>query len=502
MRLLRIRGLSAHAGEHPLLSDVDLDLAAGEVTAVLGESGSGKTTLGLAARGEHRSGVRLRGSVRLRGRELLGGERGTAAPVGYLPQHPGSALNPVRRVGSVLDELAAAAHPDRAGRDAAITAALAEARLLDRALLRRHPHRLSGGQQQRVALAQALVTRPDLLVLDEPATGLDAVTKAEIAGTLSRLSRTGPAILLLTHDLALARALADRIVVLHAGRIVEHGSADRVLTEPDHPRTHQLLAAESRRPGPRRRTAGGGPVLSARGLAKEGRLEAVDLDVPPGRCVAVAGRSGAGKTTLARCLTGLTRPDRGRVWLDGTPLAADIRRRARPQRTRVQYVHQDARASFDEFRPVLAQVARSARGLGGAGARDAARRALSALGLDEGAVSRRPEGLSGGQLQRAALARALLARPAVLVCDEITSGQDVVTRSGLLDVLADTVLPTGTGVVLISHDLAALASIADEVLVLDAGRCVERGPAHEVLDRPRSELARALLHGPMAGDGA
>ncbi|GAA2796936.1 ABC transporter ATP-binding protein [Saccharopolyspora taberi] len=498
--VLRARDLGARAGADRLLSGVDLDVLPGRVTAVIGASGSGKTTLGLALQGENRPGIALTGAVRLHDTDLLGlptarRRAARATAIGYLPQHPAAVLNPVRRVGGVLDELASVRHPARAQRAEAVAEALESARV-DSGALRRYPHQLSGGQQQRAALAQALVGRPAVLVLDEPATGLDTITKSEIAGTLAGLSALGTGIVLLTHDLGLARRLAHDVAVLRDGRVCEIGPADQVLTSPDHPYTRSLLAAA---PGPPAiaRISGAESGLHAERIGKTARngkklLETVDLRVPPGRRVAIVGRSGAGKTTLARCLAGLTRPDTGRIRLDGVPLSPGIRGRDRRERTRIQYVHQDSRASFDEFRSVAAQLARTARlarGLGREQARAEAERALEQLGLTASQIARRPNALSGGQLQRAALALALLADPAVLICDEITSGQDPATRAALLGRLAG----TAAGLVLISHDLSAVAGIADEVHVLDEGRRVEHAPTRVLLSRPRTAPARALI---------
>ncbi|KAA5828311.1 ABC transporter ATP-binding protein [Saccharopolyspora hirsuta] len=490
--LLSARGLRAFVGTRSLLAEVDVELRPGEVTAVLGESGSGKTTLGLALQGESRRGVALAGTVELRGTDLIGvpaaqRRAARAGVIGYLPQHPAAALNPLRKVGRVMAELARA--PE------AIPEALEAARF-DAALLDRYPHQLSGGQQQRAVLAQAVLNRPDVLVLDEPATGLDAITKSEAVEALSRMSGRGTAILLLTHDLGLVRRTADTVLVLHDGRIVERGQ--HVLTAPTHEHTRALLAAEPRPPAAAdTEPAEGG--LRASGLSKVAKngdrlLDGIDLAVPPGRCVAVVGRSGSGKTTLARCLAGLTRPSAGRVLLDGVALAADVRHRGR--RTQVQYIHQDARASFDEFRPVLAQIARTARltrGVSTAQARTEAEQVLASVGLERAQADRRPAALSGGQLQRAAVARALLAEPAVIICDEITTGQDLIHRAELLDLLAATLRTTSAGMVLISHDLGAVAALADEVHVLDAGRCVEHAPTAALLARPRTAVARSLV---------
>ncbi|MET0190106.1 MAG: ATP-binding cassette domain-containing protein, partial [Pseudonocardia sediminis] len=235
MSVLEIDGLTARAGDAVLLDGIDVTLGPGRVLAVLGPSGAGKSTLGLAVLGEAAPGVVLTGRVRVAGADLLGaGRRRRAGRVGHLPQHPGTVLDPVRRVGRVLDELAALVHPDdRAARAAAVATALTRAGLAPD-LGRRFPHQLSGGQQQRMALAQTLVTAPDVIVLDEPTTGLDPGTTEEVLGHLADLARAGTALVLLTHDRSVARRLADRAVALADGRVVRRGTVEDVLG-PDRP---------------------------------------------------------------------------------------------------------------------------------------------------------------------------------------------------------------------------------------------------------------------------
>ncbi|MFI9011499.1 ABC transporter ATP-binding protein [Actinosynnema sp. NPDC053489] len=462
--VVRVAGLRAEAGGRVLLDGVGFTLSAGRVLALVGASGSGKTTTGLALLGEHAPGVSVDGHVEVRGR------------VAFVPQQPSAALNPVRRLGAVFREIAARHDGDP---DALVAAALRRARV-PADLLRRYPHQLSGGQQQRVVLAQALVGDPAVLVADEPTTGQDALTRAEVVGELGTLVARGVALVLLTHDVAAVRALADEVVVLRGGRVVEAGPADDLLTDPREDYTRALLDTAPRVPAEVVRRE---PRLRVRGLTARHRdatvLHGVDLEV--GERLAVVGRSGSGKTTLGRCLAGLHRQATGEVLLHGRPLARSLRRRPRAALAAVQYVFQDARGSFDEHRPVLDQVARTAvrlRGVRPAEARAEALAALARVGLDGDTASRPPRGLSGGELQRAALVRALLAEPEVLVCDEITSGLDAVTRAGLLDLLAG----VPCALVLISHDLDVVARLADRVVVLHEGRVVLRGPVATTLD--------------------
>ncbi|WP_046918492.1 ABC transporter ATP-binding protein, partial [Streptomyces stelliscabiei] len=485
--LAEITGLRVEVGGRAIVDGVDLRVLPGRITALVGASGSGKTTTGLALLGEYPPGARVAGEVRL----------ATAGPVGYVPQHPAAVLNPARRISALLTDIARAQVrrlPRRARRAAArerVLRALADAQLPDGAvLLRRYPHQLSGGQQQRVVLAQALLLGARVVVADEPTTGQDTLTKRLVVAQLAAVAARGIAIVLLSHDLDVVRALADEVHVMRAGRVVESGPTARVWAAPRHEWTRQLLsvrawfpetgqaprAGESTAPragshAPNARTADA-PVLRVRDLTARHRdgsrgtaatVHVNELALYSGELMAVVGRSGSGKTTLARCLAGLHRDLDGELLLDGTPLPRSLRDRGRGQLAAVQYVFQDARAAFDEHRPVLPQIARTAVRLRAVDAGAAETQALTTtagLGLPPELVRRRPARLSGGELQRAALARALLARPRVLICDEITSGLDAVTRRDILDVLMGLLGDgerAGPALVLITHDLDTAA---------------------------------------------
>ncbi|WP_245782505.1 ABC transporter ATP-binding protein [Actinokineospora terrae] len=448
--VVEVVGLRVEVGR-ALVDGVSFGVGKGEVLAIVGASGSGKTTVGLALLGEFPVGAGVSGDVRVRGR------------VGFVPQHPGAVLNPVRRVGAVLRELATAAEVGRA----------VEAARFPRALLDRYPHQLSGGQQQRLVLAQALLCDPAVVVADEPTTGLDRETRDEVVAEFASIVARGTALVVLSHDMEVVRALADHVVVLRAGKVIESGPAAELLTAPRHPYTRALLVEPLR--------AAANDAISAERLriegltAKHGRnvvLQDIDLHVSAGECVAVMGPSGSGKTTLARCIVGLHPPSEGTVALDGRPLARTLRSRSREDLAAVQYVFQDARASFDHRRPVLDQVARTAarlRGMSTADSRSAALAALAEVRLTEETARRRPATLSGGELHRAALARALLARPRVLVCDEITTGLDAVTRTSVLRLLAALRAAHGLTLVLITHDHAVADHLADRVVTLHNG---------------------------------
>ncbi|MFE1800413.1 ABC transporter ATP-binding protein [Streptomyces sp. NPDC059517] len=492
-----IEGLTVEVGGRRIVDGVSLRVLPGKVIALVGASGSGKTTTGRALLGEFPQGARVEGSVRV-----------AEALVGHVPQHPATVLNPARRVGALLHDIARAQvrelprHERRAAARKRVLDALKSAQLADgEALLRRFPHQLSGGQQQRLVLAQALLLGARVVVADEPTTGQDALTRRRVVDELAAVAARGIGVVLLSHDLETVRALADEVLVMRDGRVVESGPTEQVWLTPTHPWTRQLLAVrqpltEAAQHGPRPEA-----VLRVQGLRARHRpgvevLRVPELAVHPGECLAVLGRSGSGKTTLARCLAGLHRTYEGQVLLDGVALPRSLRDRGRDRLAAVQYVFQDARASFDEHRPVLDQVARTAvrlRGVAAAEARTEASATLGSLGLSDELAARLPARLSGGELQRAALARALLARPRVLVCDEITSGLDTVTRRGLLDLLAGLLRDRDDlSLVLITHDLDT-ARLATRIAVLDGGDVVEQGPARDVLTAPAHPFTVSLV---------
>ncbi|MFG2879453.1 ABC transporter ATP-binding protein [Streptomyces sp. NPDC048337] len=462
-----LEGLRVEVAGSMLVDGVSLTARAGRITALVGPSGSGKTTTGRALLGEFPPGAHVDGRIRTPG----------GGAVGYVPQHPAAVLNPARRAGALLRDIAARRGGTRREIQGRVEHALRQAQLPDPAMvLRRYPHQLSGGQQQRVVIAQALLLGAKVIVADEPTTGQDPATKQGVVEALADVARQGIAIVLLSHDLDVVRQLADDAVVLRAGRVLARGPVDEVLTT-----TAKSAAQPSRSATPPSGTRLGVRDLTARHRTTRGTvpvLRGITVSVAPGECLAVVGRSGSGKTTLGRCLAGLHSAYDGAVLLDGVPLARSLRARTRTELAAVQYVFQDPKAAFDEHRPVLDQVARTAARLRGAArdtARQAATRTLEELGLAEDLTLRRPGALSGGELQRAALARALLAEPGVLICDEITSGLDPATRDAILAVLTELRDRTSLSLVFITHDRAAADALGDRTAALDAGRLVTCG---------------------------
>ncbi|MDI9939248.1 ATP-binding cassette domain-containing protein [Rhodococcus sp. IEGM 1351] len=470
---IRLRGLTAKTPGRVLVAGVDLDIPGGAVTAIIGSSGSGKTTTALALMGEHRPGV------------TLSADRRDAEGVrfGYVPQQPSSVLNPALRIGTVLRDIEHAAH--RAGHQVSRTEALQRAGFpSDPAMLRRYPHQLSGGQQQRLVIAQALLTNPACLIMDEPTTGQDPVNRAAVLGEIARLAGRGMTVVLLTHDLDAVRAVAQHVIVMADGRVIESGDTGTLQT-PTQEQTRALIAAQSRvgGHGSRDRTSARTTAATATRVTLDGvtagfRTTAVlqnfSLSIAPGECVALVGPSGCGKTTAARVLAGLHPPTAGRVLLDGQPLAGTTRQRTREQVAAIGYVFQDAKAAFDPYRTVWEQIVRGPVRLRGAtdqeAAAAAARTALEQVGLDEQITRERPSALSGGEAQRAAIARALAAAPSVLICDEVTTGLDPVAQRRVLDILANLTRAHDLSLLVISHDAAVVDTLADAVVDMACGR--------------------------------
>ncbi|MCO1660888.1 ABC transporter ATP-binding protein [Pseudonocardia humida] len=496
---LTVRGLTVDYRGAAVLDDVDLDVAAGEVLVVLGGSGSGKSTvlravLGLVPAPGRVRAARLalaggRGPIDLadpRARRRARGDR-----IGLVFQDPVLALTPLRRVGSLVREAGA----DRSGVEP-LLAASGFGR--PAAVVDRRAFTLSGGMAQRVGFVLAVAGGPDVLLADEPTTALDGPARVELVDRLRERAAAGTAVVLVTHDVGVAAALADRVLVLDGGRVVESGPTARVLGAPAHPTTRALVRDVPWALPPRRRAPAKGPaVVRVRGLTKAhpgagAVLDGLDLDVAEGEVVGVAGRSGDGKTTLLRCLLGLERPDAGELRLGGVDPAAEGWAAVRRV---VQLVPQDPRGSLNPWRTAAQQVAdpldfhrigdRAAR-------RVRAMELLDAFGLG-GLAGRRPTELSTGQCQRVAIARALAVRPRVLLADEPASALDVTRQAELIELLTAVVAEHGTSALVVSHDLHVLERLCDRVAVLAEGRIVEDLPVGRLRADAAHERTRALL---------
>ncbi|PZE70681.1 ABC transporter ATP-binding protein [Curtobacterium sp. MCPF17_018] len=510
--VLDVRGLTVAIGGTPIVHGVDLRVDAGECVALVGASGSGKTVtaravLGLSAPGAAVQadvfavdGVDVDGYTDRRWRRLRGSR------VGYVGQEALGALDPLRPVGrEVADSLRLHTEMRAAERVDAVRDALAAVGLdPDIATDGRLAGTLSGGMRQRALIAAATVGSPALLVADEPTTALDAGVAVTVMEQLRAAQTRGAGLLVITHDLGLVAGWADRVAVVHEGRIVEEGAVAEVFAAPTHPATRALVRAAGAAAAPAAvpTSHGARGVLAAQGLSRGyGELLAVDdvsFALERGRVLGVIGASGSGKTTLARMLLGLETPDAGTVTLDDEPWVPLPERERRPRRHRLAAVVQDPGATFDERWSVE-------RVLADAFSRGDERRARGALGervdaalrqvdLDPVLRSRSPRTLSGGQRQRLAIARALATDPEVIVLDEPVTALDATVQDAVLRLLERLRDETGVAMVFVSHHLRAVRRMADDVLVVHRGAVVEHGPAAEVFAHPAHPVTARLLH--------
>ncbi|MFE3764443.1 ABC transporter ATP-binding protein [Streptomyces sp. NPDC059104] len=485
-----VRGLEIGVPGGPvLLRPVSLTVPAGRITALTGPSGSGKTTLLRALTGHLPEGAAVTAGTL----EVLGTEPGSLGAgelrllrrtrIAYVGQDPGSALNPRMRIRRIVAETAV--DPGAA----AVLALLRECRLpVDDGLPERRPTAVSGGQQRRVALARALAREPELLLLDEPTAGLDPALRDEIGVLLRQLAAArGLTVVMACHDPELVEACADRVVRLPGPPQPQPGSRPRP------PSVRAPVAPPRSAPSAAPVPAGPAGGLRARGVGvafahRAGRhraLDAVDFDAEPGTATAVVGPSGSGKTTLLRVLAGLHAPDSGTLTLDGAPLAATARRRAREHRRRVQLVPQNPLDALNPARTVGSALARPLRLHGGPrrGPRSTAEvaRLLEQVELPAEFAARYPAELSGGQRQRVSLARALATEPDVLLCDEITSALDPETSVAVMELLRRLRAERRMTVVLVSHEPDLVAAYTRTAHLLEAGRLSAAGPTEVVL---------------------
>lgn len=516
---------SGSGGTVHAVRGVDLTVAPGEVVAVVGESGSGKTTLAAAVLGLlPAAGAVTAGTASLDGTTLTGlSERAyrlvRGARIGFVPQDPGVALNPVQKVGvQVAEVLRTHGLADRRTAPARAVELLGQAGLDDPdTRAGQYPHQLSGGMRQRVLIAVAIAAGPALVVADEPTSALDATVARRILDHLDVLRRDlGTALLLITHDLAVATDRADRIVVMRHGRVVEQGTPAELLAGARDPYTRELLAAA---PGlaltappvlPPVDTAGT-PVAEVRDLVKEFPLprargswrrrthravDGVSFTIARGETVALVGESGSGKSTTARLLLRLEDPTSGQVLLGGDDVTRVRGEAWRALRRRAQLIYQNPYASLDPRFAVREIVTEPLRAFSVGSAAEQADRAaelVDRVALPAGVLDRRPGELSGGQRQRVAIARALALSPDLVVADEPVSALDVSVQAQVLELLAELQERDGLSYLFISHDLAVVRRVAHRTGVMRDGRLRELRPTGELFDDPRDEYTRELL---------
>jgi peptide/nickel transport system ATP-binding protein len=529
--LLEVSGLkvefTTQDGTVTAVHEASLSLAPGETLAIVGESGSGKSTTAMAIIGLLQGNGRVSaGSIKLDGEELVGasesvmrGIRGRR--IGLVPQDPMSNLNPVARIGSQIAEtLLAHGLANRKDVGQKVIETLEAAGLPDAAeRAKSYPHEFSGGMRQRALIAIGLACRPALLIADEPTSALDVTVQRTILDQIGEMTRElGTAVLLITHDLGLAAERAQRVVVMHRGRVVEQGPARQILESPQHPYTQSLVKAAPSVAMARLRPedliahsaadASGPPdvIVEFENVSKEFRVrgrrepfKAVDdvsLSVPRGRTVSIVGESGSGKTTTARMLLKAFEPTSGTIRFEGKDVFSLSRDEQKQFRQRVQPVFQDPYSSLNPMFTIerIIEEPLSFYGKGSKREREQrVRELLDQVALPTDMARRYPSELSGGQRQRVAIARALALSPDVIVCDEPVSALDVLVQDQILRLLGDLQKELGLSYLFISHDLAVVRLISDYVAVMQHGRLVEAASSEEIFTNPRDPYTRKLL---------
>ncbi|MFQ6185735.1 ABC transporter ATP-binding protein [Sinorhizobium meliloti] len=512
--LLEVRNLSVEfhtaTGVVHAVKSISYHLDKGETLAILGESGSGKSVSSSAIMNliDMPPGRISAGEILLDGRDLLtmpAEERRevNGRRVAMIFQDPLSHLNPVYSVGWQISE-------------AMTTHGLAGSKAREEALrllrrvgipeperaMRKYPHEFSGGQRQRVMIAMALALRPDLLIADEPTTALDVTVQAEVLKLLKELQReTGMAVLIITHDLGVVSEIADRVVVMEKGAIVEAGTVREIYKNPQHPYTQKLIAAAPGKGAMHEPGARAEPLLSVRDVRKTyGSFEAlkgISFDLMPGETMAVVGESGSGKSTLARALLRLDEPDSGTALWKGRDLFALSPAELYKLRRDLQMVFQDPTQSLNPRMTVYQLISEAwvihPDILPKAKWRERVAELLVQVGLSAEHMSRYPHQFSGGQRQRIAIARALALEPQLIICDEAVSALDVSVQAQVIELLDRLRREMGIAFIFIAHDLPVVRDFADYVMVMQQGKVVELGTVREVFDTPRQAYTRALL---------
>ncbi len=513
--------LPANMDRAHAIEDISFDLVPGQILCVIGESGSGKSVTANAVMGLLPNVIKISGgTIHVGEMELnrarpgaLRGMRGRV--VSMIFQDPLSALNPLMTVGDQIAEVMMAhGVGDRASRRARALELMTEVGLPDpQLMIHQYPFRLSGGQRQRVMIAMALALEPTILIADEPTTALDVTTQAQILDLIRDIQRRkGMSVMLITHDFGVVAEIADSVVVMEKGRLVEQGPAEVVLKTPSHPYTKRLIAAVPRLTGKDRVPPQGldpKPVLKVEDLVKTYRsgsalmgtlrevpaVQGVSFELAAGRTLGVVGESGSGKSTLGRLVIKLLDNDSGRILFEGTDIAPMSESQFRPLRPRIQMVFQDPFASLNPRSTVGTSltVGPIAHGMDARTARAEARALLEVVGLSASAYGRYPHEFSGGQRQRIGIARALMFKPKVLIADEAVSALDVSVQAQVLELLDRIQRETGVAMIFITHDLRVASQICDEIMVMQKGRMVESGPPSQIFLHPQSDYTRELV---------